>query len=98
MPNMSGSVEQRRQAEYAPKADFETLAAEIRGFREATEARLDARYQVLVRMERTLERIDQRFDDLDTRHRATFRWIIGSALASGCLFLAALRFGQTGVG
>ena len=45
MPNMSRPVQQRRQverqpAEYATKADVEILAAEVHGFREATEAEI----------------------------------------------------------
>ena len=92
MPGMSRLVQQqRRQVEYATKADVEILAAEVHGFREATEARLNAHDQALERIERTLERIDKRFDDQDARHRATVRWIIGSVLTLGGLILAALR-------
>ena len=40
MPGMSRPVQQRRQVEYATKADVEVLAAEIRGLREATEAQI----------------------------------------------------------
>ena len=149
MPNMGRPVQQRRQVEYATKADVDILAAEvhgfreataaeirglrestkadvevlaaeirglreateaqiqgsreateaqIQGFREATEARQNAQDQTLARIERTLERMDQRFDDQDARHRATVRWIVGAVLAMGGLVLAALRFGQPGVG
>ena len=116
MPGMSRPVQQqRRQVEYATKADVGILAAEvhgfresteaeirglreaneaqIQGFRESTEARLNAHDQALERIERTLERIDKRFDDLNARHRATVRWIIGAALTLGGLILAALGFG-----
>ena len=145
MPSMSRPVQQqRRQVEYATKADVEILAAEVHGFREATEAeirglreateaeiralrestkadvevlaaeirgsreatkaeiralrestdaRLNVHDQTLERIERTLERIDQRFDDQNARHKATVRWIIGAVLTLGGLILAALRFG-----
>ena len=112
MPNMDRLAQQQRPVEYATKADVEVLAAEVRGFREATEARfekVDARLtahdQVLDRIERHLERIDRRFDDQAERHRATIRWIVGVAVALAGLILAVpglilaiLRFGQTGVG
>ena len=49
-------------------------------------------------MERTLERIDQRFDDQDARHRVSVRWIVGAVLAMGGLILTALSFGQPGGG
>ena len=136
MPNMSRPVQQRRQverqpAEYATKADVEVLAAEVRGFREATEAeirglrestkadvevlaaevreyrksteaeirgfreatdaRLNAHDQMLARIERQIER-------MAADHRATVRWIVGSALALGGLIVAMLRFGHPGVG
>ena len=109
MPNMGRPVQQRRQVEYAAKADVEVLAAEVRGhrestkadvqvlsaemlgFREAVDARLNTHDQALDRIERRLER-------LSADHRATVRWIIGSALALGGLFLTILRFGRTGIG
>ena len=76
----------------------EAIEAQIQGFREATEVRLDAQDQAQVRMERTLERIDQRFDDQDARHRVSVRWIVGAVLAMGGLILTALSFGQPGGG
>ena len=99
---MSRPVQQRRQIEYATKADVDILAAEVRGlresteaqiqgFREATDARQDAQGHALDRIERQIER-------MAADHRATVRWIVGSALALGGLMLAMLRFGQTGVG
>ena len=113
MLNMNRPVQQHRQVEYATKADFEVLAAEVRGlrestdaqiqgfrkatdaqiqgFRESTDARQDAQSHALDRIERQIER-------MAVDHRATVRWIVGSALALGGLMLAMLRFGQTGVG
>ena len=67
----------------ATKADVEVPAAEIRSFRGATEARVSEHDQAPERMEGTLERIDQRFDDQDARNRATVRWIIGAVLTLG---------------
>ena len=40
MPSMSRFAQQRRQVEYATKADVGILAAEVRGFRESTEAEI----------------------------------------------------------
>ena len=76
----------------------ESMETEIRGFRDSVDARFNARDQVLDRVERHLERIDQRFDDQAMRHRATTRWIIGVTLALAGLILAGLRSGQTGIG
>ena len=95
------------------KADVGVLAAEIRGLRESTEAELRAQREstdsrlhahglVLERIERQIERLDRRYDDLSKQgvadHRATIRWIAGAVLALGGMLLAVLRFGRIGVG
>ena len=96
---LAAEIRGLREATEAQIQGFrETTEAQIQGFREATEVRLDAQDQAQVRMERTLERIDQRFDDQDARHRASVRWIVGAVLAMGGLILTALSFGQPGGG
>ena len=116
MPGMSRPVQQqpqRRQVEYATKADVEILAAEVHGFREATEAEIrglreatDAQIQGfreatdarLDAQDRALERIERQIERMAADHRATVRWIVGAALALGALMMAMLEFGQTGGG
>ena len=136
MPGMGRPVQrQRRQVEYATKADVEILAAEVHGFREATDAQIqgfreataaeirglrestkadvevlaaeirglreatDAQIQGLREAtDARLDRIERQIERMAADHRATVRWIVGSALALGALMMAMLRFGQTGVG
>ena len=125
MPGMGRPVQQqRRQVEYATKADVEILAAEVHGFREATAAEIrglrestKADVEVLAAEIRglreatgaqiqglreatdaRLDRIERQIERMAADHRATVRWIVGSALALGALMMAMLRFGQTGVG
>ena len=125
MPNMSRPVQQRRPverqpAEYAAKADVEVLAAEIRGLREAVDARFEKveaeirglRESVEARFEKVeaeirglresvdarLAAIERQIERMAADHRATVRWIVGSAVALAGLMVAMLRFGQTGGG
>ena len=84
----------------------EATAAEIRGLREATEAEIrglreatDAQIQGFREAtDARLDRIERQIERMAADHRATVRWIVGSALALGALMMAMLEFGQTGGG
>ena len=104
---------ERQPAEYATKADVEVLAAEVRGLRESVDARfekvdaeirgfreaIEAEFRGFREAtEARLAAIERQIGRMAADHRATVRWIVGSALALAGLMVAMLRFGQTGVG
>ena len=73
MPMMSRPVQQRRQVEYATKADVEIPAAGIRGFREATDARLMRTAMRTTRVSAWPQTIARRSDGLSD---SPWRWAV----------------------